>query len=196
MKFKKGFISSGFATVLLYFGFVLLIILFYFVLRLTVGETKVPITGHIGDADTNFEVISYLRTPVTIKLDNKEVNMDITDIIVRYYLSQGTENEGKFQSFISEKSKEIFNEKYPHLRWKLKVSDKILNFPKNVASGQTTSQLTNENTLVKGISVACLLLPNPELKKPIKVEFDLLNLNADAFERAKYDGLKSSEFNC
>ena len=193
---KKGFITSGLATILLYFGFVLLIIIFYFLLKLTIGETDVPISGHIGDSDANFVVLNYLRMPVKYKIDDKDISTDMSGLIIRYYLEQGTSNEGKFQDLIREKTKEVFDEKYPHLKWKIKVSDKRFNNAKAVASDQTTSKLTKDDTLVKGFSIVCVTLPNPEMNKLIKVEVDLLNLNADASEREKYEGLKNIEFKC
>ncbi|MDP3765838.1 MAG: hypothetical protein Q8R04_04965 [Nanoarchaeota archaeon] len=195
MRNSKGFIISGLATVLLYFGFILLIIIFYFALRLTIGEKEVKITGHITDADVNYEVLNYLRMPVKFNIDNVDRSTDMAGLLTMYYLAQGTENEGKFQTLVREKTSEIFNEKHPHLRWKLKISDKN-NFVKSIASGQTTSELTKEVTLVKGTSVACLVIPNPALENPIKMEFDFLDLSANAFERSKYDSLKNTDFNC
>lgn len=196
MKNRKGLIASGLATVLLYFGFVLLIIIFFFIFKLAFGELEFKISGHIGNTDSNYEVLNYLRTPINIKIDDKDISTDMSELIVRYFLAQGTTNEGKFQELIRSKSKEIFNEKYPNLRWSIKVSDKRFDLAKNVASDQTTSKLTKEETLVKGMSVVCVTIPNPELKGPIKVEFDFLNLNADAFVRDKYSSLKNNQFNC
>jgi len=193
---KKGFISSGPATVFLYFGFILLVIIFYFVLRLTIGETKVPISGKIEDVGANYEVLNYLRIPVKFTIDDKDINTDMGDLLVRYFLAQGTKDEGKFQVFIIKKTEEIFNEKYPNLKWKLKVSDKTNDFAKTVASGETTSKLTKEDTLVKEFSIVCILIPNPESKNPIKVEFNFLNLNVNAFVRSKFYSLKNMEFNC
>lgn len=196
MRSKTAFITSGLATLLLYFGFILLVIIFYFILKLTIGESLVKIYGHIGDSDTNYEISNFLKTPVKFKIDDRELSTDMAGLIVMHFLAQGTINEGKFQNLIGERTKEIFGEKHPHLKWKLKVSDKILNLPKAIASGQTTSKLTKEKTLVKGMAKTCFILPNPELKNPIKIEFDFLNLNADAFERSNYESLKNTEFNC
>ncbi|MBS3101014.1 hypothetical protein J4204_02690 [Candidatus Woesearchaeota archaeon] len=193
---KQGFVVSGLATVLLYFGFVLLIILFFFIFKFAFGEHEVPIKSHISDTDVNYEVLNYLRMPTRFKIDDKEINSDMADLIVRYFLAQGTENEAKFQALVREKTKEIFDGKYPHLKWKLKVSDKMYDSAKAVASEQTASQLTKDDTLVKGTSVACAILPNPGAHGTIKVELDFLNLNSNAFERAKYDSLKNNAFNC
>jgi len=165
-------------------------------LRLTIGETKVPISGKIEDVGANYEVLNYLRIPVKFTIDDKDINTDMGDLLVRYFLAQGTKDEGKFQVFIIKKTEEIFNEKYPNLKWKLKVSDKTNDFAKTVASGETTSKLTKEDTLVKEFSIVCILIPNPESKNPIKVEFNFLNLNVNAFVRSKFYSLKNMEFNC
>jgi len=67
---------------------------------------------------------------------------------------------------------------------------------KVVASGQTTSKLTKDKTLVDKLSIICTTIPNPILGEPIKVEMVFFNLGANAFEREKYQSLKSGKFHC
>lgn len=196
---KKGVVISGLTTILLYFGFILLLILFFFIFKLSKESVEVKISGYIEDVDTNYEFLNYLRMPVKFDFDGKETESDMIDLIVKYYLSQGTENENKLQNLLGGKTKEIFNEKYPNLEWKLKVSDKkfrYLDGAKTATSSQTTPKITKEKTLVKGMAVVCMLIPNPDFENPIKIEFDFLNLNANAIEKTKYKGLKNNEFNC
>lgn len=201
MKNKKGAVVSGLTTILVYFGFVLLLIIFFFIFKLSKGGMEVKISGHIQDVDVNYEVLNYLRMPVKFNIDGKEISTEMTDLIVKYCLEQDLNNQKKLQNLLQEKSEEIFNEKYPHLNWKIKVSDKQFidqkfEFAETVASGQTTSELTKQDTLIKGMAKVCVMIPNPELKEPIKAEFNFLNNVANAFERAKYQSLKNNEFNC
>ena len=77
MRNKKGLVATGLTTMMLYFGFALMIILFYFIFRLTLGETEVKISGYISNTDINYQILNYLRTPIVI--DGRENN--IADLI-------------------------------------------------------------------------------------------------------------------
>lgn len=201
MKNKKGAVVTGLTTIFLYFGFILLLILFFFIFKATKENVEVKISGNIEDVDINYEALNYLRMPVKFDFDGKEINTDILDLIIRYFLAEDTKDRKKNRDLLKKETEEIFNEKYPHLEWKLKISDKEsfdkgFEFAEELIKGVTTSKPTKEETLVKGMAVVCIIMPNPESKKPIKVEFDFLDSNANAFARSKYYRLKKSEFNC
>ena len=77
MRHKKGLVATGLTTMMLYFGFALMIILSYFIFRLTLGETEVKISGYVSNTDINYQLLNYLRTPIVI--DGRENN--IADLI-------------------------------------------------------------------------------------------------------------------
>jgi hypothetical protein len=66
MRSKKGAIVSGLTTVLLYFGFVLLIIIFFFIFKFSKGEIEEKIASYAGNADMNTMLLGYLRSPVAV----------------------------------------------------------------------------------------------------------------------------------
>src|SRR3989338_11691590 len=80
MEHKKGVVATGLTTVMLYFGFVLLIIIFYFIFRITFGETEVKISGYTANADANYQLISILRSRVNV--DSTEMN--VAELIALY----------------------------------------------------------------------------------------------------------------
>jgi len=205
MKNKKGAIITGLTSVFLYFGFVLLLLIFFLLFEVTKGDTEVKISGYIEDADVNYEVLNYLRMPVKFHFDGKEIDTNIADIIINYYLEDDIEKKRELQDLLKEKTNEIFNEKHRHLEWRIMITDKRVTkqmkdekseFAEAIASGLTTSEITKEKTLVKGMAIVCMLLPNPEFKKPIKVEFDFFNKASNAIQREKYQSLKVDKFNC
>lgn len=80
MKHKKGVVATGLTTVMLYFGFVLLIIIFYFIFKLTFGETEVKISGYTANADANYQLISVLRSRVNVD----GIEMNVAELISLY----------------------------------------------------------------------------------------------------------------
>jgi len=201
MENKKGAVVSGLTAIFLYFGFILLIIIFFFIFKATKGATEVKISGYIQNTDVNYVILNYLRTPVKFDIDNNKIDTDMADLIIRYFFAENTDDIKKYQNLVKKETEKIFNRKYPHLEWKIKISDRSnldmgAGFAKGLAGGLTTSKLTKESTLVKDMAVVCVVLPNPELKDLIKVEFDFLNSNTDTFARDKFHRLKEDEFNC
>ena len=196
---KKGFVVTGLVSLLVYLGFILIIILFFFIFKLGIGDTVVKTKGIASDTDSEYVFLNYLRTPITVNIDGEEETLNYAELIAKYYLNQGTPKSGDFQKLLREKTEEFFGGEYPHLAWKLIVSDKMFGTPdaaKVVASGQTTSKLTKDKTLVDKLSIICTTIPNPILGEPIKVEMVFFNLGANAFEREKYQSLKSGKFHC
>ena len=80
MKHKKGVVATGLTTVMLYFGFVLLIIIFYFIFKMTFGETEVKISGYTANADANYQLISILRSKVNVD----GIEMNVAELISLY----------------------------------------------------------------------------------------------------------------
>lgn len=70
---KKGFLATGVTTVMMYLGIFLLIIMFFFVFKLTKEDAEVKIAGHITDVDKNLQLLNYLRTPVIVDGSNLNV---------------------------------------------------------------------------------------------------------------------------
>ena len=66
MKQKKGVVATGLVTVILYISFVLLIIIFFFIFKLSFGETAVIIESRVSTTDANFQLISFLRSNVDV----------------------------------------------------------------------------------------------------------------------------------
>jgi len=196
---NKGFIATGLVSLFVYLGLVLIIILFFFIFKLGLGETTVEIRGLVSDSDSEYVFLNYLRTPIKVSINEEEEQLIFADLITRYYQSQDTPMAGEFQKLLIEKTQEFFGDKHPHLTWKLIVSDKRLrefDTSITVASGLTTSRLTEEKTLVDELSIVCTTLPNPNLNYPIKVELVLFNEASDGFGRYDYQALKIGEFHC
>ncbi len=66
---KKGAIATGLTAILLYLGFVILIIIFFFLFKFVLGQNEVKILGHVDNMDNNLVLANYLRTPY--KLDER-----------------------------------------------------------------------------------------------------------------------------
>ena len=82
MKNKKGFITTGLATIFLYFGVAFLIVAFFFIFKLSKGDTTVKIDSYVLDTDKNYRLLNFLRTP--IEIDGAKMNM--VDLIAIYRL--------------------------------------------------------------------------------------------------------------
>jgi hypothetical protein len=171
LKGKKGdlfgFTLSDFWA---YLSFVFVILLFYAFFKIqaiNVKENK--ILGADDEINADLILINYLRTYIE---DNNKANM--ADLIVRYYLEENKKKRRDLKKLLQEKSKKIFSENYPHLRWRLKITDEIFG-AEAIASGQTTTKLTKEKTLIDNIAFICTTIPLPTLREPIKIELDLLN---------------------
>lgn len=173
---KKGFVTTGLVSLLVYLGFVLIIILFFFIFKLGIGDTTIEIKGVSGDADSEYVFLNYLRTPITINIENKEEQLTFADIITKYYLAQDAEKTEYLKKIIELETQKYLNKNYPNLEWRLYLKDtKSNNKPSLIAKGQTHSDKNQKNTLVSKMTSLIATLPNPELKDPIQIELRLIS---------------------
>lgn len=107
MKNKKGLVVSGLVTILLYFGFVLLLIIFFFIFKLSKGGMEVKITGHIENADLNHMALNYLRAPYI--LDGRLINM--ADFIALYNNEKDEKRKKEYYDKILKVTKETLDPK-------------------------------------------------------------------------------------
>ena len=194
---KGGIVGDALVNFWAYLSFVLVILIFYAFFKIqatSVMENK--ITGLESEINADIILLNYLRIPVEV--DDKLEGTNMADIIVKYYLED--ENKKDLRELIQEKSNEIFNEKYPHLIWRLKISDKngiTTQDAELVVGGKTTTKLTEEKTLIDDLAFVCTSIPDPESKYSIKIELDLLNDRLiSGHARSKYNKLGDNKLNC
>ena len=111
MKNKKGAIVTGLTTIFLYFGFVLLLLIFFLPFKATKGPTEVKIGGYIEAADVNYEILNYLRIPVEVDIGGVKKEMTIADIVGMVDIEEGKEEKIKV---FQETTKEVFERQYPY----------------------------------------------------------------------------------
>ncbi len=102
---KKGQISSGLVTLIIYFGFVLLLILFFFIFKLSKGDSEAKILGNVHTADDNYMLMSYLRTPYF--LDGRSINT--ADLLAIYASEKNADKKAFYFQELSRMTKETFD---------------------------------------------------------------------------------------
>jgi hypothetical protein len=107
MRNKKGAIVSGLTTILLYFGFVLLLIVFFFIFKFSKGGMEVKISNHIANTDLSFIAINYLKTQYI--LDGEPINM--ADFLALYKNEKDETKRKFYYDEILKVTKEIFDPK-------------------------------------------------------------------------------------
>lgn len=100
MKNKKSVIATGLTTIFLYFGFVLLLIIFFFIFKVTKEEVNLKIAAHIENSDVNYELFNYLRTPIIF--EGKESNIAELIAVMNSDLAKKTSLDNKFLETMNE----------------------------------------------------------------------------------------------
>ena len=105
MRNKHGFVATGVTTIFLYFGFVLLLIIFFFIFKLTLGETEVKISTNIENIDISYQFLNYLRTQY---IANGQT-LNVADLIGLYKNEEDKNKKEGYYEEILRITKEIFN---------------------------------------------------------------------------------------
>ena len=116
---KNGFVSTGLVSFLVYIGVVLIIILFYFIFKLGVGDTTVKISGYSADMNAGYALLNYLRSPIEVTIDGTKHDVAMADLIA---LSKVKHKEESARGELGlAKSHEILDSIYGNSKWAVNV---------------------------------------------------------------------------
>ena len=108
---KNGFVTTGIVSFLVYIGVVLVIILFYLIFKLGIGDTTVKISGYSTNTNIEFSLLNFLRTPVDINVGSVKKSVPIGDLVGMMGIAEGSQERAKiFQNAANI----FFEEQYPY----------------------------------------------------------------------------------